>query len=785
MKLDQALRLAKKKINEGAPEGAKLIYEDILARFPKNMRAIEGLKSLQLKPVKNNLEDRNPSTEALEAVIEFYNRGQLHSALSEIVVLLEKFPTSSALSNIHGVVLCGLGKHEDAIKAYKKSISIRPENADAFNNLGNAFADQNKFEDSVSAYLKALEIKPKYADAYNNMGVSLKAQGKLEAAAAAYGNAIKIAPSYHEAYTNLANTLRVQGNFEQAIELYTKVLTITPNKAKAYYNLGVALKEYGDEDGALEAYSQTLTMQADYHQAHTNTGVILQARGDFIEAVQAFEEAIKIMPNNADAICNMGVALKSQGRLQDAVECYTKAIVIGPDNVSAYYNMGIALREMGKFKEAIDALNTVISLDPNYADAYNNLGIIFQEEGLHKDAIKVFQKTLNIKPSFGDAYNNMGVCFKEQGKLEEALEAYGQALTVTPDNAEAYTNIGVIRAEQGNLDEAFEAYDKAISLKPDSADAYHNMSYVLLASKDFDAGFEYYDWRWQTDKFAADYLVTTKPRWDGEDKQRVLVWNEQGIGDEVMFSSIIPDLCKVSSKVIIRCDRRLIPLFKRSFPSDISYCSKDQVISEDDYDYHVPMGSLPLGLRKTLGSFAAMSPGFLKPDLDRASTFKSALLHGRNKKVVGLSWKTNSRLPKASTRNIKLADLALALHTDDTLLVCLQYGQVSDEIQAVKRELGIEIVQLDEVDNRTDLDGLASLMAACDEVVTVDNATTHLSGALGISTKLLLPTSPDWRWGTADDVSYWYDAVQLYRQSEPGNWQKVLARISAHTGPGL
>ena len=91
--------------------------------------------------------------------------------------------------------------------------------------------------------------------------------------------------------------------------------------------------------------------------------------------------------------------------------------------------------------------------------------------------------------------------------------------------------------------------------------------------------------------------------WNGEKNQRVLVWGEQGIGDEIMFSSIIKDIYEFSSKIIIQCDRRLIPLFQRTFPPDVIYFSEGQPVPEDEYDFHIPVGSLPLTFRKSLESF--------------------------------------------------------------------------------------------------------------------------------------------------------------------------------------
>ena len=371
----------------------------------------------------------------------------------------------------------------------------------------------------------------------------------------------------------------------------------------------------------------------------------------------------------------------------------------------------------------------------------------------------------------------MGITLQDQGKLEAAIEAYNKALAIKPNYAKAYDNMGNALKDQGKLEEAIEAYKRAIALKPNHAEAHHNLSFALLSARDFNQGFVKNKWRWKTKKRDGTFLQSAKPMWNGEKNQRVLVWGEQGIGDELMFASIISELYATSLKILVKCDKRLIPLFKRSFPADIIYFSKDLPVPEDEYDFHIPMGSLPMTFRKSLDSFKKSASGFLKYDMSKTENIKAQLMHEYGKKIIGISWKTASPTRSSLSRNIDLAKLVRALDNSNTQLLCLQYGDISDEIEAVKRDFGIEVIQFNDVDNKNDIDGLAALMAACDTVITIDNSTAHLSGALGLTTKLMLPYTADWRWGLSGNSSYWYDAVQLYRQSEVNDWYSVLAQI--------
>ena len=336
--------------------------------------------------------------------------------------------------------------------------------------------------------------------------------------------------------------------------------------------------------------------------------------------------------------------------------------------------------------------------------------------------------------------------------------------------------MGLALADQGKLEEAIVAYNKSLSIEPNYAEAHLNLSYALLAAKDFNQGFKHHEWRWKT-KGRADYVLkSAKPMWNGKKNQRVLVWGEQGIGDEIMFSSVILDLYAESLQILVKCDKRLIPLFERSFPADIVYFSKSQPVPEDKYDFHIPVGSLPLAFRKSPECFGKSASGFLKCDMAKAESIKTLLTQKHEGKIVGISWKTKSALRNSSNRDVKLAELANALDRSNTQLLCLQYGDVSDEIEAVQRDFGINVTQFGDVDNMSDIDGLASLIMACDQIVSTTNATVHLAGALGAKVTALLPFSPRWIWGAGSE-SFWYDSVTPLKQKSHHNWDNVLENL--------
>ena len=290
LKLDQAIKLAKKKAKSGSPEEAKRIYQDVLAKFPKNKRAIDELKGLAGRPVEKVPTVQDPPQDQLQPLINHYSQGQFQQALEQATALLQQFPCSSFLYNICGAVYQGLGQLDASVEVYNKALTIKPEYVEAYNNMGVTLKEQGKLEEAIEAYNKALAIKPDYAEAYYNMGNALKEQGKLEEAIEAYNKALAIKPDYAEAYNNMGVTLQEQGKLEEAIEAYNKALAIKPDYAEAYNNMGNALKDQGKMEDAMEAYNKALAIKPDYAEAYNNMGNTLQDQGKLEEAIEAYKE---------------------------------------------------------------------------------------------------------------------------------------------------------------------------------------------------------------------------------------------------------------------------------------------------------------------------------------------------------------------------------------------------------------------------------------------------------------------------------------------------------------
>ena len=768
-------------INLGLSADAKAIVDQAKSSGVKGslLDMLEKkLKGLTLGSNGNIAKVQDPPRDQIQSLINLYSQGQLQRALQQVETLGQQYPKSATLLNIQGAIFKGLGQSDLSVEAYKKALSIKPDYAEAHNNIGNAFKEQGKFDEAIEAYNKALVIKPDYAEAYNNMGVSLQEQGKFAEAMEAYNKALSIKPSNAEAYNNMGSAFEEQGKFAEAIEAYDKALSIKPSNAEAYNNMGNAFKEQGKLEEAIEAYNKALAIKPNYADAYNNLGNAFKEQNKLAEATVAYNKALTITPNYAEAYNNMGVSLQGQDKLEEAIQAYQKALDINPNYAEAYNNMSYALKEHGKLAEAIEACNKALSIKPNYAQAYNNMGITLREQDKLEEAIEAYNKALDINPNYAEAYSNMGVSLQEQGKLAKATEAYNKALSIKPNYAEAYNNMGTLLQEQGNLEAALEAYNKALAIKPDFAMAYSNKSFAMLQSNCWRDGIELRRWRWKTKKHQVYKRSFTAQEWDGKEfihNKTLLVWAEQGPGDVVIWASCIDYCSKICEKVIIECQPKLVDLFTRSFPNVlVRFPENSPVESVEDFDFHVPMETL-FGYACLAGACTELQSKYLFPDPQRINYWRGQLRQISTLKTVGLSWKSPVMTTQRSKNYPPLSYWGKALQRDDLTFINLQSTEYESDINYLLHNFGCKIVHMSELDLYDDLADVAALSQALDCCISVATAAATISAAVGTYT--IIPTWAQSPWNNILFNSRGPN-LDILQKNTGDTWNEVFTAIT-------
>ena len=529
----------------------------------------------------------------------------------------------------------------------------------------------------------------------------------------------------------------------------------------------------------LEAQARGTTTRFPGHPfGWTILGAVLLKTGRLSEAAEAMARGIELSPRDAVAHANLGLVLKDLGRLDEAEAGYRRALALRPDYAEALSGLGLVFKLLGRLDEAEVCYRHALALKPEHPEFHNDLGVVLKALGRLDEAEACYRRALALRPEYPEAHSNLASILLALGRLDEAEAGYRRALALRPGLVEAFGNLGTTLQHLGRLDEAEACYRHALALKPDYPEARWGDCLLHLLRGDFEAGWTRYEWRWRRKK-APPHLPF--PHWNGGplDSGRLLLWGEQGVGDEVMFAGLIPDALRTGNRCVLDCAERLKPLFARSFPT-LEVVSGLALRPEPPppalgIAAHLPTGDLARLFRPNAEAFSATTSPFLVADSDRRARLRERYADGRL--LVGLAWHTDNA-DSGRIRSIALRTLAPLFAVPAVRWISLQYGApkaLENQIAAA----GLEMLLDAEIDQLADLDGFAAQISALDLVITIDNSTAHFAGALGVPTWTMLPVSPDWRWLLERGDSPWYPAMRLFRQPKAGDWDGVAEQVAA------
>lgn len=376
-----------------------------------------------------------------------------------------------------------------------------------------------------------------------------------------------------------------------------------------------------------------------------------------------------------------------------------------------------------------------------------------------------------------------GEALMRQRRWDAAIEAFRRAAEDPAHRYDALVQIGRIQATVRRHAEAEATFSEAIAVRPDDPAARYWRSFIRLLNGDFAGGWPDFEQRLRYEPFAATSgavrnfrpALTTPAAPRDLAGKKVLLLAEQGIGDEVMFASLIPELVRDAGAVTCACDRRLVRLFSRAFPSVRFLGVPGAEVRRADYDLLIAMGSLAGLYRKRLEDFPGTPYLAPRPEVREAWAARLGPRDGRLR--VGLSWRGGIQGTRASFRSLPLAELAPILDLPGCEFVSLQYGEVAEEVAAVNAGRA-NPVRLFPAADIADFEDLAALVLSLDVVVSVQTALVHLCGAVGQDCLTLVPYNPEWRYTLKADVMPWYRSVSLFRQAEQGRWEPVVQRVA-------
>lgn len=508
----------------------------------------------------------------------------------------------------------------------------------------------------------------------------------------------------------------------------------------------------------------------------------LYTSGRVHEAVPLLQQVCAKDRRDAAAWSMLGTIHASQADYGEAERCFGQVVVLQPKSADAHYNLARCLELQGRYEAAEAAYRRALKFGrAKQPDTCNNLGNVYRQLGRYEDALDYYRQALAADPRHALALNNQGVALQALSCFDAARDSYGAALAVRPDYADPHYNLGNLHKAQGRYEEALAEYDAALRIDPQHPQAHWNKALTLLALGRLEHGWQEYEWGFAAGERGSAY--SPYPLWDGKplDGRHILIQSEQGIGDEIMFASCIPDAMGGAGRCVVECDPRLASLFARSFPGAqvIGRAKDDQqawLSKVRDMDVKLSAGSLPRIYRSTMDAFPRHH-GYLAPDPALAARWRERLGQTGSGMKVGISWRGGGNEQVRRQRTLDLAAWRPVLRLPDVTFINLQYDLRPGELERAAQDMQVMVHHWAESNLFTDLESVAALMACLDMIVSVDNSTVHLAGALGRPVLALLPLIADWRWMVGREDSPWYPSVKLLRQPAAGEWGPVLDRV--------
>ena len=495
------------------------------------------------------------------------------------------------------------------------------------------------------------------------------------------------------------------------------------------------------------------------------------------EAEEAIRRAIAIEPASATYLNTYGVILRKRERLEEAVRSYEVVMQLQPDFADVYYNCGNALNELERKEEAVARFKRCLEINPGHASAHHNIANCLRDLKSLEEALEHYGRSDELQHNNPDMHCNWGLAWQLQERWDRAIDQFEVAIGQKSDHAPSHINLGTALAVKERFEEACGALRRGVALDDSCNDAKFNLGLTLLTIGEFEEGWHFYDTRLRLpDKVRSPLAV---PMWDGNIEslqgEPLLVWAEQGYGDNIQFARYVPILIEAGVQVTLSTRKPLMPLLKECLaphsPAIVEHTTREL----QNFKHHVPLLSLPR-LCGTTRETIPMMPGYLR----RPSQIPERLRIQRQPFAlhIGLVWASGAdNKDMYADKSMTLEPLMRLFdrwrNERFVVIHSLQMGDDADQLEPWCAERGV----VDHAQQIGDFLDTACLISQFDLVISVDTAVAHLAGALDVPVWTLLQHNADFRWMRGRSDSPWYRSMTLLRQTKLGDWDGVLEQV--------
>ncbi len=585
-------------------------------------------------------------------------------------------------------------------------------------------------------------------------------------------------------------------------------LAADPENPVLLHRLGRLMGQLGQQELELALVGQAIARAPDMASYHADLGDALLRSGHVIDARAAYEHTLALEPGNAEATAGLADLLLDEGDVRQAralvvggigptargsravgrlalidgqsaraVESLLSYLAGAPTDSAAAFYLGVALQAEDLLEPAVAAYRQAVGLDPELFEGHANLATVLTALGRSAEALINADRAVTLAPGRAGGYLNRANCLRDLGRLADARADLGRAVAIDPGYAEAWSTLGNLDHDLGAMSHALDAHNRAIHLSPSLAQARWNRSFTLLATGQLREGWAEYEWRHQTKAAGPEPRAFPWPAWRGEPAahQRILVWREQGIGDELMFLTCLADLVEAGALVTVLVSPRLQSLVARALPAVRVLPDDGATPVGGPFDFQIGVASLPQYLRADRTAFPATG-AFLAADPGRVAEWRirlGALGPGRR---IGVCWRSGLLTPERQRHYPAIDALRPLFEMPGLVWVNLQYDDCGEELTWVERETGARIHRWSDVDLRNDFESVAGLVMALDGIVTAPTAVSSLAGALGRPT-WQVDSGSDWT-TFGEPRSPWFPTVRVIgRTPSDPDWSGVIDQV--------
>lgn len=559
--------------------------------------------------------------------------------------------------------------------------------------------------------------------------------------------------------------------------------------ALQHFRRAVAAFEAGDYDVAARELDAVLRIYPDNPDARCLRGAVANHQGDFDTAIVHLERGLPnlgpVAVDTRDAHNEYAIALRASGRSEESERVLHRVLVVEPDYATAWHNLGLTLDTLERPDEAVAAARRANALAPQEASHLLLLGKLLRRQGRLLSAASALRRAHELAADDPTVNTVLGNTLFYLGEIDASIACFQRATELVPGVAQMHTNLATMLSAAGRHDEALVAHERAFAMAPDDPDVIVRRAATLLNLGRIAEGWRAYEGRLVTQPKAKRW--TGMPHWDGASLTgtTLLVYREQGIGDEIMFASCYPDLIAAADRVVVECDERLESLLARSFPDarvgaqttdgDRPDADDDPQPVHPDADVVTASGSVAQFIRASLDAFPARDH-YLVADPALVGEIGARLAGAGDGPYVGISWRSMIRTAERRLEYTRLDEWGPILRTRGVSFVLLQYDQCEREVADAEARFGVRIHRWRDIDLMNDFERIAALMANLDLAIAPRNAVTMLAGALGVPT-LAIGNVGDWSECGTGQLP-WFTSVECINRPVGGDWARVLAEAA-------